>query len=44
MKWKNVKNDNFVFDGDDCINEELDFLLKFKGEERKVRVQLLKIN
>ena len=31
------ENDNFVFDGDDCITNALDFnLLKFKGDERKV--------
>ena len=31
------KIDTFVFDGDDCITKAIDFSLKFKGEEQKVR-------
>ena len=31
------KKDTFVFDGVDYIIKALDFLLKFKGEERKVK-------
>ena len=29
------KNDTIVFDGDNCINNALDFCLKLKGDERK---------
>ena len=29
------RKDTIVFDGDDCINNALDYLLKLKGEERK---------
>ena len=34
------KKDTFVFDGDNCINDALDFLLKFKGEERKFKKRI----
>ena len=30
------RKDTIVFDGDDCIEKALDYLLKLKGEERKV--------
>ena len=29
------KNNTFVFDGEDCVTKAIDFLLKFKGEERR---------
>ena len=29
------RKDTIVFDGDGCVNNTLDYLLKFKGEERK---------
>ena len=31
------KKDILLFDGDDCIIKALDFVLKFKGKERKVK-------
>ena len=34
---ENCRNDTFVFDGDDCIVKALDFLLKLKNEECKVK-------
>ena len=37
------KNETLVFDGDNCVNNALVFLLKTKGEERKVIIKLLNI-
>ena len=37
------KTDTFVFDGDDCINKALDFLIEFKGE-RKVKNKIVEYN
>ena len=37
MKEINVKKDALVFDGDTCVGNALGFLLKFKGEERKIK-------
>ena len=31
------KRDTYAFDGGKCVSNALDFLLKFKGEERKVK-------
>ena len=44
MKLKNVKKDTLVFDGDNCVGKALDFLLKFKGEERKVKNKIVEYN
>ena len=38
------KNDTFVFDGDNCVANEIDFLLIFKGEERKVTIKIVENN
>ena len=34
---QNCKKDTIAFDGDDCVEKALDFCLKLKGEERKVK-------
>ena len=34
-----IKKKKFVFDGDDCVTKALGFLLKLKGDERKVEKQ-----
>ena len=34
-------NDNLSFVGDNCIGNALDFLLKFKGDERKVKKKIV---
>ena len=44
MKKRNVKKDTLVFMGGDCIFKALDFLLKFKGEERKVNNKIVEHN
>ena len=41
MKLKNVKKGTLVFDGDICVGNASDFLLKFKGEERKVKNKIV---
>ena len=38
------KKDNLVFDGDNCISNALDFLLKSKGEERRVKNKIVEYN
>ena len=38
------RNDTFVIDGDDCIKKALCFLLKFKGEERRVENEIVEYN
>ena len=38
------KKDTSVFGGDNCINKALDFLLKLKGEERKVKNKIVEYN
>ena len=38
------RNDTIVFDGDDCIEKALDYLLKLKGEERKVNNKIVEYN
>ena len=40
---KSIK-DTIAFSGDDCINNALDYLLKLKGEERKVKNKILDYN
>ena len=37
-------NDTISFSGDNCIGNALDFLLKFKGEERKVNDKTVEYN
>ena len=37
-------NDSIAFMGDDCINNALDYLLKLKGEERKVNNKIVEYN
>ena len=37
-------NDTIAFSGDDCINNALDYLLKLKGEERKVNNKIVEYN
>ena len=37
-------NDTIAFSGDNCINDALDYLLKFKGEERKVNNKIVEYN
>ena len=37
-------NDTIAFGGDDCINNALDYLLKLKGEERKVKNKIVDYN
>ena len=38
------RKDTIVFDGDDCIEKALDYLLKLKGEERKVNNKIVEYN
>ena len=37
-------NDTIAFSGDDCINNALDYLLKLKGEERKLKNKIVEYN
>ena len=37
-------NDNIAFSGDDCINNALDYLLKLKVEEKKVKIRIVGYN
>ena len=37
-------NDTIAFSGDNCINNALDYLLKLKGEERKVKNKIVEYN
>ena len=37
-------NDTMAFSGDNCINNALDYLLKLKGEERKVNNKIVEYN
>ena len=37
-------NDTIAFAGDNCINNALDYLLKIKGEERKVNNKIVEYN
>ena len=38
------KKDTIAFMGDDCINNALDYLLKLKGDERKVNNKIVEYN
>ena len=40
---KSIK-DTIAFAGDDCINNALDYCLKLKGEERKVKYKIVEYN
>ena len=40
---KSIK-DTISFAGEDCINNALDYLLKFKGDERKVKNKIVEYN
>ena len=42
--YKKSIDDNIAFAGDDCINNALDFCLKLKGEERKVKNKIADYN
>ena len=37
-------NDTLSFEGDNCVGNALDFLLNFKGEERKVKNKIVENN
>ena len=37
-------NDTIAFSGDNCINNALDYILKLKGEERKVNNKIVEYN
>ena len=37
-------NDTIAFSGDNCINDALDYCLKLKGEERKVKIKIVEYN
>ena len=37
-------NDTIAFSGDNCINDALDYCLKLKGEERKVKNKIVEYN
>ena len=37
-------NDTIAFMGEDCINNALDYLLKFKGEEKKINNKIVEYN
>ena len=38
------KKDTIAFDGDNCVSKALDFRLKVKGKERKVKNKIVKYN
>ena len=44
QELKKSINDTIAFSGDDCINNALDYLLKLKGEERKVNNKIVEYN
>ena len=44
IELENCRKDTIVFDGDDCIDKALDYLLKLKGEERKVNNKIVEYN
>ena len=44
MKWINVKKITLVFEDDDCITKALDFRLKFKEEDRRVKNKVVEYN
>ena len=38
------RKDIIAFDGDNCVSKALDFCLKFKGEDRKVKNKIVEFN
>ena len=38
------RKDTIAFDGDNCVRKTLDFCLKWKGEERKVKNKIVEYN
>ena len=38
------RKDTIVFDDDDCVEKPLDFCLKLKGEERRVKNKIVEYN
>ena len=40
-EYEKCKNDTIAFYNDNCVTNALDFCLKFKGEERKVKNKLI---
>ena len=38
------RKDTIAFDGDDCVSKALDFCLKLKGEERKIKNKIVEYN
>ena len=43
-QFKKSFNDTLSFVGDNCIGNALDFFLKFKGEERKLKNKIVEYN
>ena len=43
-EFKKSINDTSSFEGDDCVGKPLDFLLEFKGEERRVDNKTVEYN
>ena len=41
---KNTIDDTIAFAGDNCINNALDFCLKLKGEEQKIKDKIVEYN
>ena len=39
-----IKKDTLLFENDDCSTKALDFLIKFKGQERKVKNKIVEYN
>ena len=43
-EYEICKNDTLVFVGEDCITKALDFLLRFKRDEQKVKNKIVEHN
>ena len=43
-EFEKCRNDTIAFDGDNCVGKALDFCLKLKGEERKVKNKIVEYN
>ena len=43
-EYEKSKNDSIVFDGGNCVTNVLDFCLKLKGEDRKVKNKFVDYN
>ena len=41
FELEKFKNDTFVFDGDNCVTNVLDFCLKLKGKPQKLKNQIV---